>query len=139
MENNIKSKLSLIKDQQNRVSHLIDQVAHHWGNERKVLNCFLEAPNYCFTHPRVINLFADFLQIIEDESLISEFNLYDIETLYRLNLETLPNELSQYEDLVHYLFSVLDDGEKSNHFLRKGIKKASTILDSLSRLEQENS
>jgi hypothetical protein len=136
MEKSVKSILSTINNRQESINKIIADIGHSWGNEKEVLDLFLNAPDYCLSHPKVINLLADFLQCINDESQLSHFGLKDIESLYRMNLEILPNDLSQYEDLAHYYISVLDDDVKFSDVIKKGVSKASLVLDNLNKLEQ---
>ena len=129
--NNIKLTISSIKIRHESIDKLIKDIGENWDNEEYVLGLFLNAPEYCLSHPKVINQFADFLQCINNESLLSEFDLEDVESLYKLNLKTLPTELSQYKDLAHYYNAVLNDEIKRNDVIKKGAENCSLALDDL--------
>jgi len=136
MSKNLKLIIKSINERQKSINNLVGEISKYWGDEQRVLKLFIEAPQYSLSHPKVISLLADFLQCINDESLLSEFDLRNVEDLYRLNLEVLKFELSQYEDLSHFYFSVLDDETKASEILKKGEEKARSVLDSLKEIRQ---
>jgi hypothetical protein len=121
---NLKHFIREINKRQQIIKKFISDLGENWGEERTVMKLFLGAPDYCLSHPRVVRLLADYLQTINDEVLLSEFELHDVERLYGLNMEELPNDISQYEDLANFYSLVLDDDIKARDIINKGTEKA---------------
>jgi hypothetical protein len=122
-------------ERQRSINILVKKITDHWGNENRILELFLNAPQYSLSHPRVISLLADFLQCVNDESLLSDFDLKIVEDLYTLNLEVLPDNLSQYEDLSHFYFSVFNNFVKASETISIGQGKGLKILESLQKIK----
>lgn len=133
---NIKHILDTLKDQQKVIDDLIHRIQENWGNESEVLSLFLGSPEFCFIHPRVIELLADFLQCLNSESLFEEFDLLEVRNLYELNIKVIPEYLLPYESLYHFNDAVLGDMTSAREAALDGLSVASKYSERFDKFIQ---
>lgn len=120
---NISQVIEVIKEQQRVIEQIIFEIQSNWGNEEAVLGIFLSCPSYCFAHPKVVSLFADYLQTINTETVYSTFALDDILALYQFNLKTLPEYATGYVDVYYFQDTIFGDRQGALNVLNDGLEK----------------
>jgi len=86
-----------------------------------------------FIHPKLLQLFTEFLQIVDIEENTNQVSLEEISCLQRLNLKLLPKELSQYSDIGRFLDTVLGNEKEGYEILSHGIDIAHESIDALKK------
>jgi hypothetical protein len=101
-ENNEKDLLSKIKSLKEMIS-----------NEKELWNVFGQLNNNFFLNDKAINFFADCLQTANDEDLLLTYSLDDIKRIYELLVYYNPSNMQYHEDLISFVYNVLDDEEEA--------------------------
>ncbi len=127
-ELDVQAQIRNIRSTYSKLKHYVEaidssmRVTSFVGSDTLELIC--KAVAECGSHPTLVRLFADCLQLVDDKDIFSQYSLNDIHSIYSVLVETNRYDISYWSDIAHYEYSTLDNNEQAMITAQAGIAKA---------------
>jgi hypothetical protein len=80
--------------------------------------------------------FANILLVLNDEKLITQYDLQDVRKLFESLIDLQEYNLDNYVDLAHFEHAIMDNSEHAKQITLNGIKMAKQKIEELESLLQ---
>jgi len=121
-------------DQNEKVIAFLDQIGRDFESADKnfeIFKTFLNDTKY----NAVLGIdFANFIQLLDKEENIKEFELYDIRRLFNSLIKTQEFNIDTYLEAGHFEWAVMDNKSNAIELIKNGIEKANVKTEELKRL-----
>ncbi len=92
-------------------------------SKENTLNNYKKIDQSLFTNDKVINFFADNLQLSDSDADVRFCELEDILKIYELLVKYYPDNIQYQEDLIAFVYNVMDDENKAKQLITEAMNR----------------
>jgi hypothetical protein len=115
----------------------LNNLRSHLTNEDKLWSEYEKLDDSYLLNPQVINFLCTGLQLADQKKHYELCNLNDLKYMYELLVKYYPDNIQYQEDLIAFVYNVLDDEIEALLLIDKLELKIQSTLDYLSRVKIE--
>jgi hypothetical protein len=121
----VKAVIKNFSESQISVEETIVRLKNLFLKEDELWKSLANVSPLILTNERVMNFFADNLQMINNQERIEQFDLQDIKSIYQILIQYNPDNLQYQIDLIEFVYAVLND----EHETMKLIENVMNLMD----------
>ncbi len=139
---NIKSIIENFEQHQKTLENKLNYLRSFFLQETRLWKEYDKMEEIFFLNDKAINFLGDTLQKVDDENILLLFSLNDVKKIYELLVEYYPDNIQYQQDLISFVYNVLDDEDEVKTLIdnaEKRISKAHKYFVSISdEIENRN-
>jgi hypothetical protein len=120
-------------DLNNKLSHLkicIDDEEKLWAEYEKLDRLF-------FLNDKALSFLGDSLQLVNKKDHLALVDLQEIKFIYQLLADFYPDNIQYQEDLIAFVYNVLDDEVEALLLIEKAERRLEVVLNSFAEIRRE--
>lgn len=120
-------------DLNNKLSHLkscIDDEEKLWAEYEKLDRLF-------FLNDKALSFLGDSLQLVNKKDHLALVDLQEIKFIYQLLADFYPDNIQYQEDLIAFVYNVLDDEVEALLLIEKAERRLEVALNSFAEIRRE--
>jgi hypothetical protein len=122
---------SLLKKQMKTLYPLLSKKKR---DDKKILSAFLKLSEKFPANIKITSLFLDFIQLIDSEELIAEYDFDDIEKLFKKSCAMNEENYDLHLEYYYFLFNMLDKEKEAKKMLAQYVKMMKAKFEKMSKL-----
>jgi hypothetical protein len=133
VKNIIKNFEQVQNDQNNKLNHL----KKYFADEEKLWVEFEKIDDTFFLNDKAISFLCDSLQLVDQKDRLALNDLQDIKHIYKLLVEYYPDNIQYQEDLIAFVYNVMDDEAETLLLIDKAEQRSESTRKYLEEIRSE--
>jgi len=124
---NIRNIIENFRHAHKDLNERLDILKMHLNDEERLWDEYAKLDDTFFLNDKIINFLGDSLQQINHKEHLALYTLQDIKHLYMVLVEYYPDNIQYQEDLIAFVYNVLDDEEEALILIDKAERRMESV------------
>lgn len=133
IKNIVENFVQTQKDLNDRIIHL----KRYFADEEKLWIEYEKLDDSFFLTDKAISFLCDSLQQVNQKEHLKLFDLQDLKRIYTLLAENYPDNIQYQEDLIAFVYNVLDDEDEALLLIDKAERRMESTRKYLWKIKKE--
>jgi len=134
---NIKSIVENFEQAQNDLNNKLNHLKRYFADEEKLWIEYEKLDDAFFLNDKAMSFLCDSLQQVDQKDHLALNDLQDIKYLYKLLAEYYPYNIQYQEDLIAFVYNVLDDEAEALLLIDKTERRIESARKYLGKIRKE--
>lgn len=134
---NIKDVVKKFELTQNDLNIKLTELKHYFTDEKRLWAEYEKLDEAFFLNDKVMSFLADSLQQVDQQEHLDLCDLQDIKKIYRLLVDYYPDNIQYREDLIEFVYNVLDDENEALLLIEETERRIDNLRTNLGRIKSD--